>query len=105
MGRYRPFQAKWAGLGPPIGLTLLKLLHSYLKASILKKFELLDKFRVTKLEEDNLKYKKHLNLLTHMIKKAEFLYYRDLSIIYGNDKSKTWKLVNEISHRKRKKRL
>ena len=26
-----------------------------------------------------------------------------MSIIYGNDKSKTWKLVNEISHRKRKK--
>ena len=74
-----------------------------LKVSIHKKFELLDKFRISKLQEDNLKYKKHLNLLTHLIKKAEFLYYRDLSIIYGNDKSKTWKLVNEISHRKRKK--
>ena len=52
----------------------------------------------------NLNFLKRRSIvLTHLIKKAEFLYYRGLSIIYGNDKSKTWKLVNEISYGKRKK--
>ena len=39
--------------------------------------------------------------MTHLIFKAKIKYYRERSIIYGADKAKTWKLINEISHRKR----
>jgi len=47
-------------------------------------------------------YKRFQNLLTKTKHKAEQLYYRNLSILYGQNKSKTWKLINEISKRKRK---
>ena len=56
----------------------------------------------TKLTSDWLKYTKHLNLLTHLKKKAEIMYYRNKAKLYGQDKSKTWQLVNEISNYKRK---
>ena len=41
-------------------------------------------------------------MLTHIKVKAMNMYYRDLSHLYGQDKAKTWQLVNEISNRKRK---
>ena len=31
------------------------------------------------------------------------MYYEEKSILYGQDKAKTWQLINEISNRKRKK--
>ena len=75
---------------------------SAIKVSIAKKFQLQDKFRKTKLESDNMKYKQHRNMLSHLILKTKIRYYHDQSIIYGSDKSKTWKLINEIAQRKRK---
>ena len=73
-----------------------------IKNSITNKFKLLHKFQKTKLASDNLKYKTHLNKLTHIMEIARIKYYQDKSVIYGSDKSKTWQLINEISHRKRK---
>ena len=40
--------------------------------------------------------------MTHLKEKAKNKYYRDKSELYGNDKSKTWQLVNEIANYKRK---
>ena len=40
-------------------------------------------------------------MLTRSKRIAEQLYYKKLSILYGHDKSKTWKLINEVSKRKR----
>ena len=77
-------------------------MSSALKVSIEKKFQLYDKYKKSKLEVDNLKYKTHMNKLTHLITKAKIKHYYDRSVIYGADKSKTWGLVNEISSRKRK---
>ena len=42
---------------------------------------------------DWIKYTKHLNLLTHLKKKAEILYYKNKAKLYGQDKSKTWQLA------------
>ena len=75
---------------------------SAIKISIATKFKLLHKYQKTKLASDNLKYKTHLNKLTHVLEKARIKHYQDKSIVYGNDKSKTWQLINEISHRKRR---
>ena len=75
---------------------------SAIKNSIANKFKLLHRYQKTKLASDNLKYKTHLNKLTHVMEKARIKYYQDKSIIYGNDKSKIWQLINEISHCKRK---
>ena len=72
------------------------------KVSINKKWSLFHKWKKSKMPEDWLKYTKHLNLLTHLKKKAEILYYRNKAKLYGQDKSKTWQLVNEISNYKRK---
>ena len=72
------------------------------KVSINKKWTLFHKWKKTKLISDWLKYTKHLNLLTHLKKKAEIMYYRNKAKLYGQDKSKTWQLVNEISNYKRK---
>ncbi len=74
------------------------------KVSINKKWSLFHKWRKTKLPADWIKYTKHLNLLTHLKKKAEILYYRNKAKLYGQDKSKTWQLVNEISNYKRKEK-
>ena len=46
-------------------------------------------------------YKVFRNLLTRMKLKAKNIFYKDLAIRYGNNKSKIWKMVNEISKRKR----
>ena len=43
-----------------------------------------------------------MNKLTHLKETAKNKYYRDKSELYGNDKSKTWQLVNEIANYKKK---
>ena len=48
------------------------------------------------------KYRNFENVLTKTKRKAEYLYYKNLSVLYGQNKSKTWRLVNEIAKRKRK---
>lgn len=47
------------------------------------------------------KYREYRNLLTRIKIKAKNSYYADLAIQYGNDKSKIWRLVKEITKRKR----
>ena len=47
------------------------------------------------------KYRVYRNLLTRLKSRAKNNYYADLAIQYGNDKSKIWRLVNEITKRKR----
>ena len=74
------------------------------KKSIKKKWSLYHKWQKSKLHEDHLKYKTHLNSLTHLKKKAEIKYYHDRAKLYGQDKAKTWRLVNEISNYKRKQK-
>ena len=46
-------------------------------------------------------YKDYRSLLTQLKIKAKNKYYYELAISYGNDKSKVWRLVNEITKRKR----
>ena len=50
------------------------------------------------------KYKAHSNLLKKLIKIAMYEYDKERVAEYGNDKSKTWKFVHEITKRKRKSR-
>ena len=47
------------------------------------------------------KYRDYRSLLTRIKIKAKNKYYYELAISYGNDKSKTWRLVNEITKRRR----
>jgi len=74
------------------------------KTSINKKWSLFHKWKKSNIPADWIKYTKHLNLLTHLKKKAEIMYYQDKAKLYGQDKSKTWQLVNEISNYKRKEK-
>ena len=76
--------------------------HQDSKLASTKKWTLFHKWKKAKLLPDWLNYTKHLNLLTHLKKKAEIMYYRNKAKLYGQDKSKTWQLVNEISNYKRK---
>ena len=48
-----------------------------------KKFNLFAKAKKTKLPSDNLKYKSHMNMLTHISEKARLNYYRERSALYG----------------------
>ena len=48
-------------------------------------------------------YTYHRNLLTRLIRKSHDMYYRDKCTLYGQNKSKMWKMINEICRRKRKK--
>ena len=41
-------------------------------------------------------------MLTKLLRKAKDKYYIDKFILHGQDKAKTWQLVNEITNRKRK---
>ena len=75
---------------------------SGIKKSIRTKMKLFRKANKTKNVDDYQKYKKFLNTLTHTKKKAEYMYYKNKCILYGQDKSKTWQLINEITNRKRK---
>ena len=47
------------------------------------------------------KYKAYRNLLTRLKFKARNNYYAELAIEYGNDKSKIWRLVKEITNKKK----
>ena len=65
-------------------------------------YELLHISKYSGLQEDYHKYKTYLNNLTHLKCKARNKFYRENSKLYGQDKSKTWRLVNEIINFKRK---
>ena len=47
------------------------------------------------------KYRVYRSLLTRLKIKAKNSYYAELAISYGNDKSKIWRLINEITKRKK----
>ena len=47
------------------------------------------------------KYKAYRNLLTRVKTRARNNYYSALAVDYGNDKSKIWRLVKEITKRKK----
>ena len=49
------------------------------------------------------RYKSHLRILDKVKIKAENEYYKQKSELYGRDKSKTWRLINEITNYKKKK--
>ena len=72
-----------------------------LKKSINTKFKLYKKALRTLNEPDWLNYKNYQTTLTRSKRIAEQLYYKKLSTLYGQDKSKTWKLINEVTKRKR----
>ena len=50
------------------------------------------------------KWKEHSNMLKKLKRQAELLYDRERIAKYGNDKSKTWQLINNIMKRKKKSR-
>ena len=78
-------------------------ISSALKVSINNKNILYDK--LSKSPEDQIlrnKYSQYRNLLTKLKRKAEANYYAQKFDSYGQNKSKTWQLVNEIAKRKRK---
>ena len=62
---------------------------SGIKKSIRTKMKLFRKANKTKNVDDYQKYKTFLNILTHTKKKAEYMYYKNKCILYGQDKSKT----------------
>ena len=66
-------------------------------------FELLSICKRSRLPCDFQKYKSHLKILDKVKIKAENNYYREKSELYGRDRSKTWRLVNEITSYKKKK--
>ena len=68
-----------------------------------KKFELLDKARITRDPDDYQKYKKYLNVFTRTKDQARENYYQERAALYCQNKSKIWQLINELSMRKRKK--
>ena len=74
-----------------------------LKVSIKTSFELLRISKLTGSGQDYQKYKTYLNKLTRLKEKAKDLYYCEKSVLYGNNKSKAWMLVNKIASFKRKK--
>ena len=79
------------------------LTQGLLKVSIKTNFELLRISKLTGSADDYQKYKTYLNKLTCLKQKAQDKYYSEKSVLYGNNKSKAWLLVNEIASYKRKK--
>ena len=73
-----------------------------LKNSIRRKNELYELSKFKNSPELWLEYSQYRNLLTKLLRKAKDKYYIDKFILYGQDKAKTWQLVNEITNRKRK---
>ena len=72
-----------------------------LKVSIKKKNNL---FHISKQINDKKfsdEYKSYRNLLTLLKKKSHDNYYREKLNLYGQNKSKTWKIINEITKRKK----
>ena len=45
-----------------------------------------------------LKYCQFRNLLTKLLRKSKDGYYREKILAYGQDKSKTWQIINEITN-------
>ena len=76
---------------------------SGIKASIKRKYQLLDVWKKTNSTVDKQKLNTFHIKLTRIKEKSRLMYYREKSILYGQDKAKTWQLINEISNRKRKK--
>ena len=76
-----------------------------IKSSITKMYELLSICKRSRLPEDFQKYKSYLRILDKVKTKAENNYYMEKSRLYGQDKSKTWRLINEITSYKRKNQL
>ena len=74
-----------------------------IKASIKKMYELLSICKRSRLPCDFQKYKSHIKILDKVKIQAENNYYREKSELYGRDRSKTWRLVNEITSYKKKK--
>ena len=50
-------------------------------------------------------YKTYRNLLTMLKQNSKQNYYATLAIRYGNDKSKIWRLINDLSNRKRNPKI
>ena len=73
-----------------------------LKNSVRTKFKLYKKAKKTGYQNHWSAYLKYMNVLTRTKQKAKHMYYKELSILYGQNKSKTWKMINDISNRKRK---
>ena len=72
-----------------------------MKVSIKTKNKL---FKMAKQSDDYdvlQKYRAYRDLLSKVKLKARHNHYSDLAIRYGNDKSKVWRLINDISKRKR----
>ena len=77
-------------------------ISSALKVSIKRKNELYSNSKSKNDLELNLKYSQYRNILTKLLRKAKDNHYIQKFLIYGHDKAKTWRLVNEITNRKRK---
>ena len=73
-----------------------------LKISIRTKNKMFQLLKKTSDLAANQKYKDYRSLLTRLKIKAKNKYYYELAVSYGNDKSKTWRLINEIMNRRRK---
>ena len=67
-----------------------------------KKFKLLAISKFSNDPKDYAEYKRYLNYFTNLKKKLRLDYYREKAELYGHDRAKMWRLVNEISNRKRK---
>ena len=72
-----------------------------MKTSIKTKNKLYALSKKTNDPIDIRKYKKFRNILTNIKLRSKYDYYSELAIRYGNNKSKIWRLVNDISNRKR----
>ena len=76
---------------------------SEIRKYIKQKNKLYKKSEKSNDPQDITAYKNISNLLSKMKKKAYELYYREKIAKCGNDKAKTWRLINEITKRKKKK--
>ena len=77
---------------------------SALKNSIKRKNDLYVASRSKNAPLDAIqKYSQYRNLLTKLLRKSKDNYYIEKFLMYGQDKSKTWQLVNEITNRKKGK--
>jgi len=69
-----------------------------------KKNLLYKQFLKYRTEESQLKYKNYKNRLTSILRSSEKLYYADKLVKYKNDLKMTWRTLNEITQRKKKKK-
>ena len=73
-----------------------------IKVSINTKNKLFKKSKRKKDPKYRNEYKVYRNILSRTKRRAFENYYRDKVVSFGNNRAKTWKLINEISKRKRK---